>query len=110
LIALEEHPALLANDHRNAAFLASGLSSIPGISIDAGKVQTNIAIFRVDGTGLTGAGFSARLKARGVLMNAIDERQVRLVTHYDVSRDDCERALEIVRETAADAARGLRFS
>ena len=105
LIALEEHPPLLAVDHENARFLACGLAKIPGISIDASKVQTNIAIFDVEGAGFTAAGFSASLKERGVLMNAINDRQVRLVTHYDVNRESCERAMEIVRDLTTSAMR-----
>ncbi len=104
LIALERHPPLLAADHENARFLASGLAKIHGISIDASKVQTNIVIFSVEGTGFTAPDFSARLKERGVLMNSIDDRRLRLVTHYDVNRESCERALEMVRETAHRAA------
>ncbi len=105
LIALEEHPRLLAVDHENARFLACALAKIPGISIDASKVQTNIAIFDVEGTGFTAAGFSVSLKERGVLMNAINDRQVRLVTHYDVNRESCERALEMVRDLTTSAMR-----
>ena len=53
LIALEEMPKRLAEDHANARLLAEGLSRIPGISINPAKVQTNILIFDVSGTGLT---------------------------------------------------------
>jgi len=45
LIALEEMPERLAEDHANARLLAEGLSKIPGIRIDPAKVQTNILIF-----------------------------------------------------------------
>jgi hypothetical protein len=31
-------------------------------------------------------------------MNPINERQVRAVTHYDVNREACARALDAVRE------------
>ncbi len=30
-------------------------------------------------------------------MNAINDRQMRAVTHYDVSREDCENAIAILR-------------
>ena len=43
-------------------------------------------IFDVSGTGIAPADFSARLKQRGVLMNGINHRQMRAVTHYDVDR------------------------
>ena len=44
---------------------------------------------------------SARLKRRGVLMNAINDRQMRAVTHYDVDRAACSQALETVAECLA---------
>jgi len=86
LIALEDGPCKLPVDHANARFLADTLAKIPGIAVDPGKVQTNIVIFDVGGTGLAAPEFSARLKAKTVLMNAVNERQVRAVTHYDVDR------------------------
>ncbi len=97
LVALEESPRCLAVDHANARCLAEGLSSIPGIAIDPGKVVTNIVIFDAGGTGIPPAEISARLKERGVLMNAINDRQMRAVTHYDVDREACARALEALR-------------
>src|SRR5229473_7105840 len=69
LIAMEEHPRKLAADHANARFLAEALAKIPGVAVDPGKIQTNIVIFEVSGAGLAAAEFSARLKAKGVLMN-----------------------------------------
>jgi threonine aldolase len=101
LIALEQMPWRLQEDHSNARFLAHGLAEIPGIAIDPGKVQTNILIFDVGGTGLTGAQFSARLKDRGVLANPVTPSTLRMVTHYDVSRADCETALGAASEVAA---------
>jgi threonine aldolase len=99
LVALEETPKRLAEDHANARFLAEELAKLPGVSIDPRKVVTNIVIFDVSGTGLTPADLSARLKERGVLLNGVNARQMRAVTHYDVSRTDCERAVEAVAES-----------
>ena len=101
LIALEETPKRLFDDHCNAKFLAEGLSRIPGIQIDPSRVQTNIAVFDVSGTGSAPAELSARLRERGVLMNAINERQMRAVTHYDVDRAQCAQALEAITTLVA---------
>jgi len=108
LIALEDHPRLLARDHANARFLAEALGKVPGIAIDARKVQTNILIFDVSATGLSTAEFSARLKSRGVLINGINAREMRIVTHYDVDHVGCERALEAIEQVAAGAVAGAR--
>lgn len=96
LIALDEHPAKLPEDHANAQALARCLATITGISVDPAAVETNIVIFDVSQTGRKPAELSARLKAEGVLMNAINHRQMRAVTHYDVTRDDCNKAVAIL--------------
>jgi threonine aldolase len=101
LVALEESPAKLPVDHANARFLAEGLSEIPGVHVDPARVMTNIVIFDVSGTGFAAPEVSARLKQRGVLMNAINDRSVRAVTHYDVDRAQCATALGAVAESVA---------
>jgi threonine aldolase len=99
LIALEEMPKRLAEDHLNARFLSDGLARIPGIRVTH-EVQTNIVFFDIRGTGRTTAQFSAGLKERGVLMNGIDATRMRLLTHHDVDRPACERALGTMEEIA----------
>ena len=101
LIALEEHPRKLAADHANARYLAEALSRIPGIGVDPAKVQTNIVIYDVSGCGIPAAEFSARLAAKGVRMNAVNETHVRLVTHYDVNREGAELAVRAIAEVAS---------
>jgi threonine aldolase len=98
LIALEEMPQRLGDDHANAKFLSEGLARIPGIQIAPENTATNIVVFDVSGTGLAPAEISARLKRRSVLMNGINERQMRAVTHYDVDRAACSAALEAIAE------------
>ncbi|MFC6644061.1 threonine aldolase family protein [Granulicella cerasi] len=94
LIALEEMPSKLADDHANAKLLAQAVASCPGVKVDLDRVQTNIVIFEV-GAGKSGELVQA-LKAAGVLASAIGPGAVRLVTHRDVSREDCQRAAQIL--------------
>ncbi|HEX9660817.1 MAG TPA: GntG family PLP-dependent aldolase [Candidatus Binatia bacterium] len=98
IVALEEGPKLLSADHENAQILARGLAKIPGVRIGPAKVQTNIVMFDVSKTALSPATLVDRLGRRGVLSGAIDAARVRLVTHRDVSRADCERAGAILSE------------
>jgi threonine aldolase len=105
LIALEKHPARLHHDHENARFLAEGLAQVPGIKIDAAKVATNIIVFDVSGTGLTAPEFTQKLAARNVLASPMNTEQIRMVTHMDVDRAGCARALEAAQ--AALAGRGV---
>jgi threonine aldolase len=101
LVALEQSPRHLLEDHRNARLMAQGLARIPGIQIDPATVQTNIVIFDVTGTGLPASEISKRLKQRGVLINPVNASLMRLVTHYDVDREGCELALAAIAEVAA---------
>ncbi len=89
LIALEEGPGRLGEDHANARLLAEAVA--PYCRIDLEGVQTNIVIFEVEDA----AGVVARMKEGGVVASAIGPGAVRFVTHLDVSRVDCERAAEV---------------
>ena len=93
LVALEETPELLHIDHENAKKLAEGVANLKGVSIDAGKVVTNIVIFDVAATGKTPAEIVAALKERGILAIGF-AGTIRMVTHYDIAREDIEKTIK----------------
>jgi threonine aldolase len=99
LIALEDSPKQLPQDHANARYIADRLRAMKGISVF--PVETNIVIFDVSGTGRTPRDISAALKTRGVLMNGVNDRLMRAVTHYDVSRDQCAVAMDELEDITA---------
>ncbi|MGA2370468.1 MAG: GntG family PLP-dependent aldolase [Candidatus Korobacteraceae bacterium] len=96
LIALQQGPEKLVQDHANARFLAEGVARIPGIKIDPAKVQTNILICETSGTSITGADLSRKLAEGNVLASAYGPYIIRFVTHLDVNREQCAQALEIL--------------
>ncbi len=98
LIALEQMPDRLSEDHMNARFLATALAQVPGIQIAPDKIRTNIVIFGVTGLKMDSTEFLRRLRKKNVIGSAVNQSFVRLVTHFDVSRDDCEQAVEAVRQ------------
>ena len=100
LIALEEMPARLGEDHANARLLAEAVAAHEAAEIDMETVQTNIVIFKLRGGG-DAAAFCAMLKANGVLASGIGPRVVRFVTHFDVGRVECARAAGVVGELLA---------
>jgi threonine aldolase len=90
LVALEGSLSHLSEDHANAKLMAER------IGLNPSKIQTNIVIFDIARTGLPPADFLARLKAGGVLAGSVGGSRIRLVTHYDVSREDCMRAADAI--------------
>ncbi len=114
LVALEQNLARLADDHAHARRLAARLAAIDGLEVDPARVETNILIFGVSGSTPAAPELVERWKASGVLALALDERQVRVVTHYDVSgrqidaaADRLERILSRVRRPPRPAGRLL---
>jgi threonine aldolase len=100
IIALEKMPWRLHEDHANAWLLAKAVASCDSAEIDLEAVQTNIVMFRLRSG--DAAALVAELKAEGVLCSAIGPNAVRLVTHFDVSREQCEQAAEgLVRALGA---------
>lgn len=97
LVALEESPKRLHEDHANARRLAKGLAEIRGIKIDVERVVTNIVLFDVTGTGKTSADICARLKEKSILAIPFGPA-IRMVTHCDVSGSDIETAIDRLRE------------
>lgn len=100
LIALERMTGRLAEDHDNARLLAETLAGTPGIEVDLASVQTNIVMFRLTGS-RAASDVVAGLKRRGILTSGIGPETIRLVTHRDVDRSQCQVAVaEIVAEVS----------
>ncbi|HEV2861137.1 MAG TPA: GntG family PLP-dependent aldolase [Pyrinomonadaceae bacterium] len=98
LVALEETPPRLVEDHANARRLAEGVAEFPGVAADPEAVQTNIVLFDVSATGLAADHICERLRREhGVLASGFGP-SIRMVTHYDVSREDIERALQALKK------------
>jgi threonine aldolase len=104
LIALERMPARLPQDRANARFLADGISAIAGLRV-IGSVPTNIVVFNLGSTGLNSHEVCRRMAEQGVLASGIDADHIRMVTHLDVDRGGCARAIAAVE---AACGRGRR--
>jgi len=96
LIALEEGPHRLHEDHANAHHLAKGLAEIRGIKLDLNSVVTNIVVFDISGTGITSSELCGRLKEKSILAVGIDDSTMRMVTHLDVSHGDVRRTIDAI--------------
>jgi threonine aldolase len=96
LVALDEGPRHLPDDHENACALARGMETIPGARVDPGDFPTNIVFLRTEAGPESYPKIQAALAEEGVLAIALSDLGVRFVTHRDVSRDDVLRALSVL--------------
>jgi threonine aldolase len=106
LIAMEKSPARLHIDHENARLLAEGIAEMPGLRIDPKKVRSNIVIFDCSKTGKTAVELCDALYERGVWAQDTALHSVRMVTHCDVDRAGCERALMVLKSVLAQTQHG----
>lgn len=100
LVALEEGPGRLHEDHANARRLAEAVAEIVPGGIDLDGVRTNIVFVDVSGTGRPLADWVAALERAGVLVTTVGGK-VRMLTHRDVSTADVDSAVAAWRDVAA---------
>jgi len=99
LVSLDGWEEHLNRDNENASFMAYELAEIPGVQLDPNIVETNILRFSVDQENLERAGakdhnqFSSILKNHGILCRDFGNTCIRMITHRDISRQDCETAV-----------------
>ncbi len=93
LYALDHNFSRLQLDHENARMLAEGLDH-PRIRV-AALPETNIVLVDVD-EAIGAERLLAALAEKDVLGVAFGPARIRLTTHLDVSKEDCERALFIL--------------
>jgi threonine aldolase len=92
VLALDTMLPRLAEDHAHARLLADALGACRDVR--AVPPQTNIVVAQIESGAAEAA---ARLAERGVLASVMDRTTLRLVTHHDVSRDDCRAAAAAIR-------------
>ncbi len=96
VVALQQMVDRLAEDHARARRLAEGIAELPFISVDLETVQTNIVFFDVKAPADAGQ-VAEHLRIAGVRLTAFGGPTLRFVTHYDISDQDVERVLLILR-------------
>jgi len=94
LVALEEGPALLADDHRRTRALAEALAALPGVEVDLPSVQTNLLFVTTRGEA---ARAQAALEGRGILAAALGRRRLRFAFHRDAGDDALDAAIAACR-------------
>lgn len=98
LHALEHHVERLAEDHRNARVIAAAVADTPGLQLRPAEVHTNLIWFEVAAELGTAQALAARLRQRGVLVQAAAPQTIRACTHLDVSAAQAVRVAEAIRQ------------
>jgi threonine aldolase len=101
LIALEEGPKRLHEDHERARRLAEGIGEVLPGSIDLDQVETNMVFVDTEAVGLPLYETLDRLAALGVGATHSGGK-IRLVTHLDVDDAGIAGALDAWRELATE--------
>jgi threonine aldolase len=105
LIALEEGPKRLKEDHERARHLAEGLAeTLPG-SVDLDQVETNMVLVDTEAVGVPMLETIERLASLGVGVTHSGGK-IRMVTHLDVDDAGIVAALDAWRSLAAEAKKG----
>jgi threonine aldolase len=94
LYALDHNLERLGEDHAHAELLANRIRDRRGFVVVS--PQTNIVM--LDLRELAAEPALAQLAAAGVRLSRFGPRRIRAVTHLNVSREDVERAAEIIAE------------
>ncbi|MEA5388696.1 low specificity L-threonine aldolase [Haloarculaceae archaeon H-GB11] len=81
----------LSDDHDAAQRLASGLADVDGL--DVAQPETNIVLVNTD---MPAAEFLARCEDRGVDGTEFDEHVARFCTHWNVTEDDIDAAIDAI--------------
>lgn len=92
IYAIENNIERLAEDHNRARVLGDFISSLPGIEFDKESLQTNIIIFDVKNSGLSGQQVVDHLSEKGVKMLTFAGTKMRAVIHMHISDQDIKSA------------------
>lgn len=98
MYALDHHVARLCDDHANAKRLEGHVRDVPGAAV-ALPVETNMVFLDLHPRHGTAPEFCEKMKSVGVLMLPTSAQRVRMVVHLDVSREQIDRAGELIAAT-----------
>jgi len=98
-VALDTMVERLQEDHDNAKLLADGLKNMPQLNVE--PVESNMVFISLkDGDANS---FKETLKKEGLLLGNVKHR-IRMVTHYGISKEDIEKAVDIVNRAVKEKA------
>jgi len=94
LVALKEMVPRMKEDNDNAVYLAGRLAEIPGVTVtNADGIHISMVFFKISPKP-DAARLVAAMRADGIVMSPDENGIFRFVTHYWVTRDDIDYAVE----------------
>jgi threonine aldolase len=87
LHALDHHLERLVDDHAAARALADAVAEHAPAAVDVDALETNIVVLSTGER--PAAPVAAAAAEQGVLVSALGPHMVRVVTHLDVTRQQC---------------------
>ena len=103
LIALEDGPKRLHEDHARAGRLADAVAEILPGAVAPEATETNIVFVDVEAVEMPLVRTIDLLADKGLRVVPVAGK-IRMVTHVDISDEDIERAIAVWREVAAEVA------
>ena len=103
ITALGQMVQRLAEDHANARRLAEGIARIRGLSIDPGKIKTNIVYFELVSEQLTAEELVTQLAEKAIRLLTVGPGQLRAVTHYGIGTKDIDLTLTALGQIMKNA-------
>lgn len=95
--ALDHNISRLTHDHVKAKKIAQALNAFNSSLVHPDNVHTNIVGLDLLGLGITAAELSSRCREAGLWISALGPHYARLVTHMDVSDEQCDEAIAILQ-------------
>jgi threonine aldolase len=101
IVAFEDLIDRTIEDHQAACHLAARIDAIEGLAIDPASVETNMLYVDVAGLGPS-TEVVAALRAAGVLVSERPPRQIRIVTHLQLTPELLDAAVERIASVAGE--------
>ena len=98
ILALQEMPKRLQEDHDNAKYLVEQLKEVKGLKVYEARQQINMVFFRLKDFPLDSATLVQYLAEHDVKINGEDNGVMRFVTHYYVSREEIDRVVQLLKD------------
>ena len=94
IVSLDTMIDQIEDDHKNAQALANALSEIDCIELKPENVRSNIIYFNTVGLSLTDSEVLESMADEGIKFFDVSKNRFRLVTHYGITSDDIQYAIE----------------